>query len=97
MMRFEKAQTIAVEILIKPRSLMIMKDEARYNWTHMIPTRFSGPRIDGHKSNGSNYYQGCRTSITIRKIRKDFKCECSYKTLCDYQNTSLFHHQPDHL
>lgn len=90
LMRFEKDNK-SVDLWTKPRSLMIMKDEARYDWTHKIPIRNTDTDPEGQIIVRDN-----RTSITIRKVRKDFKCDCSYKTLCDYQNPTSFH-LPDRL
>ena len=55
-MVFENVKTKEKQsIILTPRSLLIMKDEARYNWTHCIPAR---------KSNVKER----RVSITFRKV-----------------------------
>lgn len=89
-MRFHKEQK-NIDLWIKLRSLLIMKDEARYDWTHKIPTRNTDTDFMGNI-----IFRDNRTSITIRKVRNDFRCDCSYKNSCDYQNPLSFH-IPDRL
>lgn len=76
---------------ILPRSLLIMTDQARYLYMHKIPTRNTDSLSDGEIIARSN-----RTSITIRKVRKDGICDCKYPKRCDYQNPTSFH-TPDRL
>jgi alkylated DNA repair dioxygenase AlkB len=51
-----------VEIFLPVRSVIILKDEARYDWQHGIAARKSD-NFGGHK-----YLRGCRTSLTFRNI-----------------------------
>jgi alkylated DNA repair dioxygenase AlkB len=51
-----------IPILLEPRSLVIMKNESRYNWYHGIPARKSD------KFNDSVIKRQRRVSITFRKV-----------------------------
>jgi alkylated DNA repair dioxygenase AlkB len=51
-----------VEIFLEPRSLLLIADEARYNWTHGIAAR----KTDMY--NGIRYDRQLRTSLTFRKV-----------------------------
>lgn len=79
------------DIWVPARSLMIMSDQARYLYTHKIPTR----KTDVDPANNI-VKRGDRTSVTIRKVRKDMICECDYPEKCDYQTPESFH-TPDRL
>ena len=62
-MVFANASTGArCQIVLEPRSAIILRDEARYRWTHAIPAR-KGDRIDG-----SRVMRGRRISITFRNV-----------------------------
>ncbi|MFP4386926.1 MAG: alpha-ketoglutarate-dependent dioxygenase AlkB [Alphaproteobacteria bacterium] len=50
------------ELYLKPRSLIILSGEARYEWTHAIPARKSDI-ADGFKIE-----RGRRVSLTFRKV-----------------------------
>jgi alkylated DNA repair dioxygenase AlkB len=54
-----------VELLLQPRSLVIMQDEARYKWTHSVPAR----KKDVHQ--GKTWPRGRRVSLTFRKVLLD--------------------------
>jgi alkylated DNA repair dioxygenase AlkB len=51
-----------VSVMLEPNSLCVMKDEARYNWQHSIPSRktdfFGGVKIT----------RGRRVSLTFRNV-----------------------------
>ena len=51
-----------IEVLLEPRSLVVMKDEARHQWTHGIPAKktdnFKGVKID----------RQTRISLTFRNV-----------------------------
>lgn len=68
-MNFQKHKNAPTEgkipILLPPRSLVIMKDEARYEWLHSIPNRKKDV------FNGSTYPRGRRVSVTFRKVILD--------------------------
>ncbi|VBB18320.1 alkylated DNA repair protein alkB [Yasminevirus sp. GU-2018] len=82
---------IRVDLWVKPRSLLIMSGMSRYLYKHRIQVR----RFDVDPE-GSTIKREVRTSITIRKVRTDGKCECSYPVMCDYQNPASLH-VPDRL
>lgn len=48
-----------VKIILEPRSMVILRDDARYKWTHSIPSRKSD---NGRK-------RTTRLSLTFRKIK----------------------------
>jgi alkylated DNA repair dioxygenase AlkB len=50
------------ELILKPRSVVVIKDEARYNWSHGIPARLAD-QIDGERKN-----RELRISMTFRKV-----------------------------
>ena len=50
------------EILLKPRSLLIMTGDARYKYTHKIK------KVKTDRINGKRVYRGIRISITFRKM-----------------------------
>ena len=50
------------QILLKPRSLLIMKDEARYEWKHSIASRKSD------NINGTKTPRKRRVSMTFRTV-----------------------------
>jgi alkylated DNA repair dioxygenase AlkB len=49
-------------LLLEPRSLVLLRDEARYKWTHAVPARKSD-RIGGRTLSRSR-----RLSLTFRKV-----------------------------
>ncbi len=51
-----------IGIFVEPRTLLIMKNESRYNWYHGIPQRKSD------KYNNENIKRERRISITFRKV-----------------------------
>ena len=70
------------EILIPNRSLLIMKDDARYKFSHGISYR----KTDN--INGKLVRRGKRISITLRKILTR-NCNCKWAKLCDSQEGKL--------
>ncbi|MCF2221067.1 alpha-ketoglutarate-dependent dioxygenase AlkB [Chryseobacterium sp. PS-8] len=65
-MNFQKDKNATAEekipLLLPPRSLVIMKNEARYEWLHSIPNRKKDV------FNGNTYPRGRRVSVTFRKV-----------------------------
>jgi alkylated DNA repair dioxygenase AlkB len=63
-MNFERAPNSRqkVEVLLEPRSLVVMKEESRFQWYHGIPPR----KTD--KFNGQIFQRKRRISITFRKV-----------------------------
>jgi len=51
-----------VVLLLQPRSLLVLQDEARYDWTHAVPGRKSDT-IDGQ-----TLLRSRRLSLTFRKV-----------------------------
>lgn len=51
-----------VSLLLEPRSLLIMSEEARYKWTHGI----AGRKTDVYK--GRSFPRKSRVSLTFRKV-----------------------------
>ena len=51
-----------LELLLPPRSLVVLSDEARYRWTHGIASR----RVD--EFNGQKVIRERRISLTFRKV-----------------------------
>lgn len=69
-----------VNLLLPPRSLLIMSGESRYAWSHGICPRHSDIV---HTSNGlSTRERSTRTSFTFRKVRTG-DCPCHYDEYCD--------------
>lgn len=54
--------TTKISLLIPSRTLLVMKDESRYNWYHGIPSRKKDI------FNGITYPRARRVSITFRKV-----------------------------
>lgn len=50
------------ELLLEPKSLVVITDEARYNWTHGIPSR------EKDKWLGETFQRKTRISLTFRKV-----------------------------
>tara|TARA_B100000780_G_C21100143_1_gene443938 strand:- start:492 stop:1784 length:1293 start_codon:yes stop_codon:yes gene_type:complete len=73
-----------VDLVLPPRSLLILKNEARYIWTHQIP-----PRSTDVIENGIRVQRDTRLSLTLRRLRKKEEggCKCVYGGLwCDSLN-----------
>jgi alkylated DNA repair protein alkB family protein 8 len=70
-----------VSIWIPARSLMIMSGVSRYLYRHRIKSRSTDT-----DPMGQIVKRGTRTSITVRKVRFDARCDCLYPISCDYQN-----------
>jgi alkylated DNA repair dioxygenase AlkB len=51
-----------VPLLLQPRSILILQDEARYRWTHAVPGR-KKDMVDGR-----TLLRGRRVSLTFRKV-----------------------------
>ncbi|CAB3228831.1 unnamed protein product [Arctia plantaginis] len=81
-----------VPVLVQSRSLLVMQDEARYDWQHGIQPRTYDPVIEHRRSDDSKNTirvitsdttpRQTRVSLTFRWTRTG-PCECKYKTLCD--------------
>ncbi|KAH9629067.1 hypothetical protein HF086_011330 [Spodoptera exigua] len=79
-----------VPTLVQARSLLVMQDEARYDWQHGIQPRTWDPVIENRLENthkikvitSDTTLREMRISLTFRWTRSG-PCECEYKTLCD--------------
>ncbi|KAJ8725229.1 hypothetical protein PYW07_016187 [Mythimna separata] len=79
-----------VPTIVQARSLLVMQDEARYDWQHGIQPRNWDPVIENRVENSRNIKvitsdtvpRDTRISLTFRWTRRG-PCECKYKTLCD--------------
>eukprot|EP01102_Stenamoeba_stenopodia_P014746 TRINITY_DN4938_c0_g2_i1.p1 TRINITY_DN4938_c0_g2~~TRINITY_DN4938_c0_g2_i1.p1 ORF type:complete len:190 (+),score=31.04 TRINITY_DN4938_c0_g2_i1:625-1194(+) len=76
----KKSDTLAKQLVLSRRSLLVMKGESRYQWTHGIAYR----KTD--KVNGVIVPRTRRVSLTIRRIRTS-PCDCKYKHCCDSQSS----------
>ncbi|RNA26571.1 SDA1 -like protein [Brachionus plicatilis] len=69
MMEFRQKETKKIsKILLKPNSLLVLKGESRFNWSHSIPER----KHDLFKDSNSGQYlvlkRNMRISLTFRKV-----------------------------
>uniref|UniRef100_UPI003AB0044F tRNA (carboxymethyluridine(34)-5-O)-methyltransferase alkbh8 isoform X1 n=1 Tax=Centroberyx gerrardi TaxID=166262 RepID=UPI003AB0044F len=96
-MEFRHPDGRMVAVVLPGRSLLVMKGESRYLWTHGItPRKFDMvPACDpqsptpatsdlGSHSNLTLNKRGTRTSFTFRKIRH-VPCHCAFPSACDSQ------------
>uniref|UniRef100_A0A8C5FZF1 tRNA (carboxymethyluridine(34)-5-O)-methyltransferase n=1 Tax=Gouania willdenowi TaxID=441366 RepID=A0A8C5FZF1_GOUWI len=96
-MEFRHPDGRVVPVVLPGRSLLVMKGESRYLWTHGItPRKFDMVPVcdlkssthSGHdlETNGSLTLskRGTRTSFTFRKIRPE-PCRCAFPSACDSQ------------
>ncbi|XP_029629565.1 alkylated DNA repair protein alkB homolog 8 isoform X1 [Salmo trutta] len=96
-MDFRHPEGRSVAVVLPGRSLLVMKGESRYLWTHGItPRKFdlvpacdpkSPAAVTSDLSNHSNLTlsrRGTRTSLTFRKVRRT-PCDCGYPSACDSQ------------
>ncbi|KAJ1352106.1 2OG-Fe(II) oxygenase super [Parelaphostrongylus tenuis] len=66
-------------VLLKRRSLCVMKGESRYRWKHGIVNR----KYDINPVTHRVIPRDIRVSITLRKVRRE-PCQCQYKEYCDW-------------
>ncbi|XP_064831314.1 alkylated DNA repair protein alkB homolog 8 [Oncorhynchus masou masou] len=96
-MDFRHPEGRSVAVVLPRRSLLVMKGESRYLWTHGItPRKFdvvpacdpkSPAAVTSDLSNHSNLTlsrRGTRTSLTFRKVRRT-PCDCGHPSACDSQ------------
>ncbi|XP_050986435.1 alkylated DNA repair protein alkB homolog 8 isoform X2 [Labeo rohita] len=93
-MDFKHPDGRSVAVVLPERSLLVMKGESRYLWTHGItPRKFDVVPVSEAGGSGvmtsdlSNLTlsrRGTRTSLTFRKIRHT-PCNCAYPSVCDSQ------------
>ncbi|XP_041851484.1 alkylated DNA repair protein alkB homolog 8 [Melanotaenia boesemani] len=98
-MEFRHPDGRVVAVVLPGRSLLVMKGESRYLWTHGItPRKFDmvpacEPHSAAHTTSdlGSSLTlskRGTRTSFTFRKIRHE-PCRCAFPSACDSQGAPL--------
>ncbi|XP_045930473.1 alkylated DNA repair protein alkB homolog 8 isoform X1 [Micropterus dolomieu] len=96
-MEFRHPDGRLAAVVLPGRSLLVMKAESRYLWTHGItPRKFDivpacDPQSPAHTtpdhgthSNLTLSKRGTRTSFTFRKIRHE-PCRCAFPSVCDSQ------------
>ncbi|XP_072248680.1 tRNA (carboxymethyluridine(34)-5-O)-methyltransferase alkbh8 [Leuresthes tenuis] len=96
-MEFRHPDGRVVAVVLPGRSLLVMKGESRYLWTHGItPRKFDMvPAREPHSAAHTTAEQGThssltlskrgtRTSFTFRKIRHE-PCRCAFASACDSQ------------
>ncbi|KAI4815854.1 hypothetical protein KUCAC02_005981 [Chaenocephalus aceratus] len=96
-MEFRHPDGRLVAVVLPERSLLVMKGESRFFWTHGItPRKFDmvpacDPQSFGDttpdlrtSSNLTLSKRGTRTSLTFRKIRNE-PCRCAFPSACDSQ------------
>ena len=59
----KRKRTNKIDVLLEPNSLIILKEDARYKWTHGIPSR----KTDSF--NGEKLTRQRRISLTFRKVK----------------------------
>ncbi|XP_040903307.1 alkylated DNA repair protein alkB homolog 8 [Toxotes jaculatrix] len=96
-MEFRHPDGRLVSVVLPGRSLLVMKGESRYLWTHgitprkfdMVPTCDPQSHVGTASDHGTNSNltlskRGTRTSFTFRKIRHE-PCRCAFPSTCDSQ------------
>ncbi|XP_018591693.1 alkylated DNA repair protein alkB homolog 8 isoform X3 [Scleropages formosus] len=93
-MDFRHPDGRSVAVVLPRRSLLLMKGESRYLWTHGITPRRLDivPARDAERSVAVTpdpcdltlNERGTRTSFTFRKVRH-MPCDCAYPSTCDSQ------------
>ncbi|XP_071353056.1 tRNA (carboxymethyluridine(34)-5-O)-methyltransferase alkbh8 isoform X2 [Trachinotus anak] len=99
-MEFRHPDGRLVPVVLPGRSLLVMKGESRYLWTHGItPRKFDmvpacSQQSPAHTTSdlGTNRNltlskRGTRTSFTFRKIRHE-PCRCAFPSTCDSQGAA---------
>jgi alkylated DNA repair protein alkB family protein 8 len=80
-----------VDVVLPHRSLLLMKDEGRYDWEHSIADR----KTDVVDS--ITVHRGRRVSVTFRKVRVEgLQCDCAFPSLCDTAALLAPPHQYSH-
>ncbi|EGX91570.1 Oxoglutarate/iron-dependent oxygenase [Cordyceps militaris CM01] len=76
-MQFGRAGGRRVDVDVAPRSMMLMRGDARLHWTHGIRARKTDTLGEVRRPRGD------RWSITYRWLRAGGECECGDEALCD--------------
>lgn len=72
------SQNMVRHFVLRPRCLLLMTGEARFNWSHCI----AGRKMDRVESKGV-FFRELRISLTCRVIKNVFGCQCKYPLGCD--------------
>ncbi|XP_055971075.1 alkylated DNA repair protein alkB homolog 8 [Sorex fumeus] len=93
-MDFKHPNGATVPVMLPRRSLLVMRGEARYLWSHGItPRKFDTVRASSGRTGGiiqsdagdlTLRKRGVRMSFTFRKVRRT-PCDCRYPQACDSQ------------
>ncbi|KAF7866812.1 hypothetical protein EAF04_005654 [Stromatinia cepivora] len=69
------------EVWLRERSLLLMRGEARYGFTHMI----RGRKFDFDEQRGVSVRRVGRWSVTMRRVRRGVEvgCRCGFPGVCD--------------
>ncbi|XP_030632519.1 alkylated DNA repair protein alkB homolog 8 [Chanos chanos] len=96
-MDFRHPDGRSVAVVLPRRSLLVMRGESRYLWTHGItPRKFDVvPTCEGDRSvtvtsdlsHLTLSKRDTRTSFTFRKVRRT-PCDCVYPSACDSQRAT---------
>ena len=64
-----------LDLVLPPRSLLVLQNEARYVWTHCIP-----PRSTDTMEDGTVVRREPRLSLTLRRLRRadEGPCTCTF-------------------
>ncbi|XP_012693354.2 alkylated DNA repair protein alkB homolog 8 [Clupea harengus] len=93
-MGFRHPDGRSVAVVLPERSLLVMRGESRFLWTHgitprkfdMVPAHGSeGSVVTSDPSNLTLNRRGTRTSFTFRRLRHA-PCVCPYPSVCDSQS-----------
>ena len=84
MMQFQHPSGRKVNMVLSPRSLLIMKGAARYCWTHMIARR-STDLIPNENGEFISVSRNRRISLTFRTVRGR-ACNCEFREQCDWHS-----------
>ncbi|KAI9593769.1 hypothetical protein BDF19DRAFT_147540 [Syncephalis fuscata] len=69
---------------LPPRSLLVMRNDARYLWEHSIRARHSDLM-----PNGQLRARQLRVSFTMRPINRRGRCQCPWPDICQLRNKGL--------
>lgn len=70
-----------LDLVLPPRSLLVLTQDARYVWTHCIP-----PRSTDLLETGERIQRATRLSLTLRRLRRvdEGPCQCKWPGVwCD--------------
>lgn len=90
----QPATGVQRSVWLPARSLLVMRGEARYGWTHGITPRHMDvvPIVNGEAENAAvgltvRTRTAQRVSLTFRQLTDGRPCECRFSELCDSRQT----------